>query len=89
VPERWQPITKTGEFLRSLDLAWAKVKKILPRIIRATVRCHRSSARYQSHPMVRYSEVPFDAILEVAELRHSSRLDYSRLESAPDRGIER
>jgi len=39
--------------------------------------------------MVRYSEVPFDAILEVAELRHSSRLDYSRLEARRIGGIER
>lgn len=39
MPERWQPITKTGEFLRSFGFGVGKVKKILPRIIRATVRC--------------------------------------------------
>jgi len=86
VPERCSLSRRQGSSCDHLDCV-GKVKKILRRIIRATVRC-TGQAHVTKSPDGSIQRGAFDAILEVAELRHSSRLDYSRLESARIGGIE-
>jgi len=66
--ERWQLSRRQGSSCDHFGFGVGKVKKIFTTHNQSDGSMHRSSARTQSHPMVRYSEVPFDAILEVAEL---------------------